>query len=926
MEIEQETLRRNVETQIAVACASGPWEGRYLDFKEKLDGSRAGLGKMLKLLLAFANTPRNRDAYIIYGVTDRDRPVRHVGVESFPSKEQIEELCREYTDLEGIVVDSEFSIGPKRTPFLVIPIQFTGPYRLKRELRDARDVVKPSRVYFRNGSCIAVAGERELLRMKEWDTWALDGRYVSSIDELQRELGRIFPTYSNSEIRDGYIRRTFTHISEDEFGRNRRSVLIHAYPGLGLLGVHHIQALVTDNLGVAHDKWLIAQGLQRSALAACESAGIRFISIDDLFLANDVYARYCSAFLRWWDSERAKSLTGTVIDLDFRTQSSGERSSSVLSWLVAGLRTKERVPILLSGEFGTGKTITARQLVADICETYRRRASDLRAIYVNLNSMDIRAARSEFVERALLSLDLSRADIDDLVRLVENDHVNLVFDAVDEMARPYSAAGRKEALDLIRDNTNQLPCLVTARSNYFSNEGEMQTWFAELAPPAFAKALPERSARVCELTDRQVEDLLEGGLENEEEPADSKSVARSLREMGLGSFLRDPLVLSLCIELLRQRENLRVAAKPGKVQLIKSLLDRIIAREDEKRWRHRGPLGHGRFHKLLTWVAYTMIRDERLFFGIEQVQQFVQGQLSAGENDSEDIVREMSEEFRTRTWLHAEDGQYCFRHPVFTVVLAATFILDNLTPGGAQNLGEWNRESSNAETVVACARDLLTPLNGMSIAACLQKGKRPASIERLVGELLNDTNLSARACEQPKWLDAPDLPSVMGSAIKAASEQPSIAAAVMSCIIPLVQHSSRALQGAICYLALQKPESLTTPATFNQVLKVLSALWGLRKHNSYQHLPFEDLIKETETIVGNDDRLLTAAGLTRRDIANPFTYHAQFGELRRRLQRDQPDAPTHTYIVHAADYLTGYTSSKRQAIQSLHPRPHRQRR
>ena len=88
-------------------------------------------------------------------------------------------------------------------------------------------------------------------------------------------------------------------------------------------------------------------------------------------------------------------------------------------------------------------------------DTYLRQSSDLRAIYVDLNSIDIRAGTRSFVEESLYRLRLERSDIEELSCMVENGDVRIVFDGVDEMARPFSMAGRKEAFQLLRKNTKQ---------------------------------------------------------------------------------------------------------------------------------------------------------------------------------------------------------------------------------------------------------------------------------------------------------------------------------------------------------------------------------------------------------------------------------------------------------------------------------------
>jgi DNA replication protein DnaC len=203
----------------------------------------------------------------------------------------------------------------------------------------------------------------------------------------------------------------------------------------------------------------------------------------------------------------------TIVDLDFRHDSSENRQTSVLSWLETSLQNNVSGPTVIYGEFGTGKTITLRELVANLCRDYLRRASNNRAIYVDLNSIDIRAERRSFVEAAILKLRLSRSDIDDLVRLVEQDEICLVLDGVDEMARPYTLEGRREAFQLIKENMNRRTTVLAMRSTYFTNKEEMLEMIEQLGE--YNSRTNQRSYRVaelCGLTQLQVEQLLSAGV------------------------------------------------------------------------------------------------------------------------------------------------------------------------------------------------------------------------------------------------------------------------------------------------------------------------------------------------------------------------------------------------------------------------------
>ena len=86
--------RQEVTQRIQIASTGGGWEGAHTDFKTELGTKTRDLEGLLKHLLAFANTPRRTDAYIIYGVHENkdERIFEHVGVskEGFPTPERLD--------------------------------------------------------------------------------------------------------------------------------------------------------------------------------------------------------------------------------------------------------------------------------------------------------------------------------------------------------------------------------------------------------------------------------------------------------------------------------------------------------------------------------------------------------------------------------------------------------------------------------------------------------------------------------------------------------------------------------------------------------------------------------------------------------------------------------------------------------------------
>src|SRR5438094_10484102 len=112
-----EIYRKEATQRVLMANSRGGWEGTHTDFKRELPNKPRDLAKLLKHILAFANTPRRTDAYIIFGVNEeKQRGIfEHVGAREseFPSRERIDDFIHQYTRLSNIFVDSAFYINGK---------------------------------------------------------------------------------------------------------------------------------------------------------------------------------------------------------------------------------------------------------------------------------------------------------------------------------------------------------------------------------------------------------------------------------------------------------------------------------------------------------------------------------------------------------------------------------------------------------------------------------------------------------------------------------------------------------------------------------------------------------------------------------------------------------------------------------------------
>ena len=206
-----EIHRREVAQRIQMANSQGGWEGTHTDFKRELGSKARDLGKMLKHILAFANTPRRTDAYLIFGVNeDKDSGIfEHVGLsdQGFPAADRINDIVHQYTHLREIVIDVHHVLDGKRTPYIAIPLQYEGPYTLSQAFHG---VGEANDIFCRYGTSSVRATERDIHRMRaDWASWFLDCRYEKTATSLRTVLEKRFPRHTSITEHDGCIRMLY---------------------------------------------------------------------------------------------------------------------------------------------------------------------------------------------------------------------------------------------------------------------------------------------------------------------------------------------------------------------------------------------------------------------------------------------------------------------------------------------------------------------------------------------------------------------------------------------------------------------------------------------------------------------------------------------------------------------------------------------
>jgi hypothetical protein len=711
-----EVLRKEAQQRLQLAVSHGGWEGTHTDFKRKLESQPRDLAKVMRHILAFANTPRRTDAYIIFGVNE-DKTIKifeHVGVDSegFPLKERLDELVRHYTKLKGVLVDDSFVVDGKRTPYIAIPMQYEGPYTLTQSLPGLDAGV----VYCRYGSLSAPATDRDERRMAEdWDTWFLDCRYAESATSLIAALHTRFPAATSLRDMGRYIRLTYNSNVTDEFGIQTTPVLVHAYWGFEPLGMDTVETLTQDLTDPSvNTRKLIAARFMPAAQERAIAAGVRCHPLEEIYFVNDSYASLCREFLHKWEDERTRLHLDFIIDLDYRaSRESTKVDRSILTFLEQQLNCRDRVAIVVHGDFGCGKTTTANELVAQLSREYLRGNSSVpKVLYLDVNNMDIRSRRDECIQSQLLRLRLSRDHVDRLVSKVLNDEIHLVFDGVDEMARPYTFGGRKEAMQILADIGNRSAAAYFVRGSYYPELNEMLQQFGLLAQHDLETGEQKVVvAEILHLRDEQVVKYLDDRLGKSE-----GTVLRSnLNKLGFASFMRDPLIMSMIVQF--GIEGFEAVAKEDvKAHFLSKLVLKLVDREQEKRQRQGAfatniPL----FLRVLRFVAFSMVCRGYSTLSPTQLEGFVQRAL-----DAPNGTAEMVDAFRTMSWIHrSESGNVAFRHEVLTVVCAAQHIAKAFEQRNMLDVLDWQESAPHADVTCQYAGRILTASGFLGAVALL---------------------------------------------------------------------------------------------------------------------------------------------------------------------------------------------------------------
>jgi len=538
--------------------------------------------------------------------------------------------------------------------------------------------------------------------------------------------------------------------------------------------------------------------------------------------------------------------------------------SSILSFLEEQIQSAGRVAVVIHGDFGCGKTTTAKQFVANLAEDYLRGQTNLKVLYVDVNNIDIRARRDECLESELRQFNLTRDQTEALVLAVRADEIQLVFDGVDEMAKPVTTAGRREGLELLRDIGNRRTASYFIRSSYYLSLSELIADFANLADHDFAKdASKVVAAELRSLSQQQTMEYLDSRLDGDVVVA----VRSGLKSLGLTSLLGDPLIVSYLADLVEDQGPEAVVGFQGagqKAAFLSYLVEQLLEREQRKRQRQTNFAGgFSVFRKVLRRVAFDMVCSALSSLTPGQLTAFAQ-QAVSGQDAKEETVNA----FRTMSWIHgAEDGRLAFRHEALTVVCAAQHVCVSLKSSDALSLRLWNPSAPLADVVVDYAANIASGRELLN-AVGLLGGETILNVRQLAVTVLR----SASGRQDLEKMDADQLdPASIAAIVRGMASNALVASTLAKLLLESAGQKQRIQIGLPL---LYKLTQLESQEAFNLAVEVLTTLMESAK-------TFAQLLRDVK---GDATRLVDLMvtkrlDIEQRDLVSILSYEPLFRRI-----------------------------------------------
>jgi hypothetical protein len=145
-------------------------ESDCLDFKQeqyKFDNAtKTEKSKLIKDILAFANSWRRCDAYILIGVEEKNGNKRVVGISEHIDDAKIQQIVNDNTNRPIDFSYQQFEYENSKIGILFFPVMYDRPYYFTSSYKEnGKELIKQNEVYVRRGSSTSIALPDEVSKM-----------------------------------------------------------------------------------------------------------------------------------------------------------------------------------------------------------------------------------------------------------------------------------------------------------------------------------------------------------------------------------------------------------------------------------------------------------------------------------------------------------------------------------------------------------------------------------------------------------------------------------------------------------------------------------------------------------------------------------------------------------------------------------------
>ena len=396
-----------------------------------------------------------------------------------------------------------------------------------------------------------------------------------------------------------YIEVTVEYVDNDKYGKDvgKLAMVGELEPGC--------QRLIVSS-----------KGFSLPVTERAEKSRIRTLTYDDLFRRFERFDRYVTALSGESDSGQAlASLNAIYEEPNFRDSLGEDPATGFLT------RWRDNAAggpgwIVVTGEYGTGKTALTRVLQYRWLHDYKRNPALPIVFRIELRDFARQFDANGLLHHFLDRNELGHVSLEFVRSLLHNGRIILLLDGYDEMAQYLHARERRACLEALAElSTSGARGVLTSRPNYFTEAEELQVFevlYRSLSTASYrltsaTTELLERERRVDQLLAQFIE-RYERTLQDLSEPQTEALVMRVLADDPSGRAV----VLGLLRRIFRSVATGDAVSLSGKPVIVSYLVEVVEGLKDAV------SAGEADATQLNEWDVYKLVVDQLMLRDLER--------------------------------------------------------------------------------------------------------------------------------------------------------------------------------------------------------------------------------------------------------------------------------------------------------------------